>query len=96
MDVSINTTADNKFEFELYEKVSDSGTCVPNDSATPEHVKANIAAAQMIRAKRLSSTSEAEERSMEKVKGRLESNGYSKGWIKKQEGKHRGGSRRSR
>ena len=94
MDVSINITADNRFEFELYEKVSDSGICVPHDSATPEHVKVNIAAAQMIRAKRLSSTSEAEERSMEKVKGRLESNGYSKGWIEKQEGKHHGGQRK--
>jgi len=75
MDVELHID-DNKLHYQLFEKPSDSGNCIPYTSATPQTVKNAFVASYYQRAERLSSTDEMLKHSTQKVEKRLNNNGY--------------------
>ena len=76
MDIAILVSIDNRIEYELYQKPSDSGVNLNFASSTPKSLKMSVATEQFRRAVTLSSNKEAETRSVGKIKVLLKENGY--------------------
>jgi|GEM_PF-4959363 len=80
MDVEISV-ANSRLSYQLYEKPSDSGTCIPFNSSTPRSVKHAFVKSYFDRARRLSSDNDMREKSYMKVIRKLQRNGYPREFI---------------
>lgn len=76
MDLMISIGADQRLEYELYQKPSDSGVNLNFESCIPKHVKLSVATQQFRRAERLSSSLAAKTRSVEKIRNLLRKNSF--------------------
>ena len=68
MDLLTRIGADQRLEYELYQKPSDRGLNLSFESCVPEHSKLSVATQQFRRAERLSSSPAANTRSIEKIR----------------------------
>ena len=76
MDLKINVEENNRLEYELFQKPSDSGVSLDFGSCVPRHVKDSVAKQQFRRAKALSSNIAARGRSEDKIRNLLRENGF--------------------